>query len=154
GGSSAKPSHIASSFKTDPTPYLTHMLTQTTRGKTKSKRNQVDFFITTRSGWERIHAKIESIRRVIVERNMQRIGHQNFMCNGVPVFWSDSCPANTLYGINSNYLELYCQTPKILKDRTYESNQPIGMVFQSYHKGNIVCRQPRNMTKLSTSHIG
>ncbi len=132
---------------------LTKLINDCTRGATKGGSNSPDAGFCDRTQWNFLHTQIERQRRVTSLADRLRVGHQNFVWNGIPFFWSDSCPAQTVYIVNWDKLELWCAYNKLARSRSMDSILPIGTVHQMYGKLQMVCRSPRHMGKISATGV-
>lgn len=138
------------SYNTAPLAVLTRIENLCTRGSGNT-RPSAGFM--TRTAWNTAHDKIETVRRVVEDGDKVKMGHRNFLNNGVPYFWSDSAPVDKIWVVNFDTLYLRCQTSKLFEDRTTEVYSPIGSLHQMYSKLQLCCDNPRMNGVVSHSTI-
>lgn len=140
-------------FDSAPGKYLSRLLTYLQIGK--SGNNRPDFIITTREGYLKYSYMVQDLYKVEnVDKKLRAMGHDNFVWQGVPVVWSDSCPTNKFYAVNAKKIHMYCQTSKLLVPRTYDSHNPFGKIFAILTKSQIVCTNPRVQGAISSTLVG
>lgn len=141
---------VSGSWGTTPLQTLTKLENLCTRGSGNT-RPHAGFM--TRTAWNTVHDKIETIRRIVENPDKVKVGHRNFVNNGVEYFWSDSAPVDKVWVVNFDTLYLRCQTSKLFEERTVETFSPIGQLHQMYSKCQLCCDNPRMNGVVSASTI-
>jgi hypothetical protein len=115
--------------------------------------DHVDMIVTTVPGWTKFWSAIQPSQRYMDDKSdLGAIGFQSFRFNASEVVIDQYLPDQTMYGINSAYVEWYISTnPRFQFGFTgfKENQQSIDVAGQFLFAGNIMVPNPRTGFKLS-----
>ena len=115
--------------------------------------DHVDLICTTQAGWNRFWNAIQPLQRFMEkDSDVAKIGFQSFRFNNAEVVVDKYMPANTMYGLNTSYIEWYTSTnPRFQFGFTgfKETANTIDVAGQFLYSGNIIVPNPRTGFKLS-----
>lgn len=116
--------------------------------------NKPDFIVTDLNQFQKYLALVDG--KTTIQQPLGKVGQEfanlgftqvSFM--GVPVVYDEYCPANTMYMLNSNTLQLYVKPGKDFKPT--EMVKPANMdakVGQILWAGELICSEPRANGKI------
>lgn len=98
--------------------------------------------VTTRTLYEKYEGLAQSFQQ-ITESKKGDLGFEHLQFKGVPLFWDDDCPTESMYFLNTRYLWLFCHPEwewevldPIKRDQALE-------IHAIEWWGNFVCSGPR-----------
>ena len=109
--------------------------------------DQPNFIATTQAIYNSFWAKMLPMQRTTaVDPELQGAGFTSFKFNGMSVVVDQYCPANTIFGMNTDYIDAY-----VSEDPTFafgftgfkELPNSLDMAGQSVFGGNVVVTAPR-----------
>lgn len=109
--------------------------------------DQPNFIATTQSIYNSFWAKMLPMQRTYeVDPDLQSAGFRSFKFNGMSVVVDQYCPANTIFGMNTDFIDAY-----VSEDPTFafgftgfkELPNSLDMAGQTVFGGNVVVTAPR-----------
>lgn len=120
---------------------------QTAYGQATFGPNQPNFIATTQSIYNSFWAKMIAMQRTYeTDPDLQSAGFKSFKFNGMSVVVDQYCPANYIFGMNTDYIDCYVSDdPRFSFGFTGFKELPnsVDMAGQTLFGGNIVVTAPR-----------
>jgi len=109
--------------------------------------NQPNFIATTQSIYNSFWAKMIAMQRTYeTDPDLQSAGFKSFKFNGMSVVVDQYCPANYIFGMNTDYIDAYVSDdPRFSFGFTGFKELPnsVDMAGQTLFGGNVVVTAPR-----------
>ena len=119
--------------------------------------DHVDLISVTVPGWTNFWNATQPLQRYMdTKSDVGEIGFQSFRFNGAEVVVDQYMPAQTAYGMNTNYIEWYMSTnPRFQFGFTgfKENQQTLDVAGQFLYGGNIMVPNPRTGFKLTGTSL-
>lgn len=120
---------------------------QTAYGQATFGPNQPNFIATTQSIYNSFWAKMIAMQRTYeTDPDLQSAGFKSFKFNGMSVVVDQYCPANYIFGMNTDYIDAYVSDdPRFSFGFTGFKELPnsVDMAGQTLFGGNVVVTAPR-----------
>ena len=120
---------------------------QTAYGQATFGPNQPNFIATTQSIYNSFWAKMIAMQRTYeTDPDLQSVGFKSFKFNGMSVVVDQYCPANYIFGMNTDYIDAYVSDdPRFSFGFTGFKELPnsVDMAGQTLFGGNVVVTAPR-----------
>lgn len=113
----------------------------------------VDLIVTTQAIWNIIWGKLQPQQRLNEESaDVAKAGFQAMRFNGVQLCVDQLCPAGKIFGLNTNYIQLWMSTLPLFQfgfTGFKEAQNSIDVAGQYLFCGNILVTAPRLMFKIA-----
>jgi hypothetical protein len=144
-----------SSFATDAIERMATAFVNANRGGgRKGRMGKVDCWTTDRATWVVVHSAIQTNERFGygTDKSTANAGFENILVLGRPMYWDDSHPANTMYGLNFSTMELVCATKDMLVPDSKLLMSPKVYVGTAVCKALIRCNSPRYNVSITATN--
>lgn len=126
---------------------------QTAFGASWFGAEHVDLIATVQTMWDSIWAKIQPQQRFLEESSdVAKIGFQSLRFNGSSITVDQYAPAGTIWGLNTNYIQLWISTLPLYQfgfTGWKEAQNSIDVSGQYIFGGNLLVTAPRLMFQLT-----
>lgn len=108
-----------------------------------------NLIVTTQSGWLNYESELLPQQRY-ADKRMANLGFDSLLYRQTPVTWDRNCTADTMYFLNTNYLELRVVKDEIINvDVTEKTRSPHAYVYTAVGIFQFMTRNPRYLGKVT-----